>query len=157
MRNVVFVMLFMSFSMSARRMELSQANFSPLGIRLPWLRAPTVPKQRMRNMFFAVCVCVSVNVQLCLFISLFSKWFMKHLAYLRPLCLCREVSIWHGEEKKFAEKTEKHFMPGNVKFWHCCRCLNFYSVSNVFTWDLLTHCPPGGGCKPHKRPHGRNW
>lgn len=51
-------MLFMSFSMTARRMELSQANFSPLGIRLPWLRAPTDPKQRMRNMFFSVCVCV---------------------------------------------------------------------------------------------------
>lgn len=68
MRNVVFVMLFMSFSMTARRMELSQANFSPLGIRLPWLRAPTDPKQRMRNMFFAVCVCVCICERTALFI-----------------------------------------------------------------------------------------
>lgn len=62
-------------------------DFSPLGIWLPWLPAPTDPKQRMRNML--VPVCVSVHVCLCLFISPLSKWFVKHPAYLRGLCPCR--------------------------------------------------------------------
>lgn len=66
-------------------------DFSPLGIWLPWLPAPTDPKQRMRNML--VPVRVSVHVCLCLFISPLSKWLMKHPAYLRALCPCRETNI----------------------------------------------------------------
>lgn len=63
-------------------------DFSPLGIWLPWVPAPTGPKQRMRNMRVS-SVRVSVHVSLCLFMNPLSKWLMKHSAYSRTLCPCR--------------------------------------------------------------------
>lgn len=79
-----------------------RTDFSPLGIQLLWLPAPTGPKQRMRNMHDPVCL--SVHVCLCLFMNPLSKWFMKHPAYLRALSPCWKSyitdQIYKGEKSK---------------------------------------------------------
>lgn len=106
------------------------------------------------------CVCVCVWLDLWMYSSVYlsacfpnSSW---NILHTWGLCAFVGKSISDMEKRKSLRET--------FYAWECQILallqvfhLNFYSVSNVFTWGLLTHHPPGGGCKPQKRPHGRNW
>lgn len=114
--------------MTARGMELGQADFSPLGIWLPWLSAPASPKHRMRNMSQCVCACVSTQVCLCLFMNSLSKWFMKHPAYLSTYRESRTERLVHLQRGGFNEKNKSDIISNDL-IWY--KIVYNYQVINI--------------------------
>lgn len=93
MWNVVFVMGFESFSMTARGMEFVQAAhrfFSPwyLVAMTPCSYRPKTEDEKHTRSNKSIRACVSVYLW-----SHFLKWFMRHFAYLGVLYLSRQKSI----------------------------------------------------------------